>query len=54
MRGEQSIGKLGNPLKTKSSNKHAELARIKRDNARMEEEVAFLKKAAAYFAKQPK
>jgi transposase len=32
----------------------AELARLKRDNARLEEEVAFLKKAAAYFAKQPK
>ena len=31
-----------------------ELARLKRDNARLEEEVAFLKKAAAYFAKQPK
>lgn len=30
----------------------AELARLKRDNARLEEEVAFLKKAAAYFAKQ--
>ena len=32
----------------------AELARLKRENARLEEEVAFLKKAAAYFAKQPK
>lgn len=32
----------------------AELARLKRDNARLQEEVAFLKKAAAYFAKQPK
>jgi len=32
----------------------AELARLKRDNARLEEEVAFLKKAAAYFAKLPK
>ncbi len=32
----------------------AELARLKRDNARLEEEVAFLKKAAAYFAKQPR
>jgi transposase-like protein len=31
----------------------AELARLKRDNARLEEEVAFLKKAVAYFAKQP-
>lgn len=29
----------------------AELARLKRDNARLSEEVAFLKKAAAYFAK---
>lgn len=33
---------------------HAELARLKRENARLEEEVAFLKKAAAYFAKLPK
>jgi transposase len=32
----------------------AELARLKRENARLEEEVAFLKKAAAYFAKIPK
>ena len=32
----------------------AELARLKRENARLEEEVAFLKKAAAYFAKLPK
>ena len=32
----------------------AELARLKRDNARLEDEVAFLKKAAAYFAKLPK
>jgi len=33
---------------------HAELARLKRDVARLEEENTFLKKAAAYFAKQPK
>jgi len=32
----------------------AEVARLKRENARLEEEVAFLKKAAAYFAKQPR
>lgn len=32
----------------------AEMSRLKRDNARLEEEVAFLKKAAAYFAKLPK
>jgi transposase len=31
----------------------AELTRLKRENARLEEEVAFLKKAAAYFAKLP-
>ena len=31
-----------------------EMARLKRDNARLEGEVAFLKKAAAYFAKLPK
>ena len=29
-------------------------ARLKRDVARLEDEVAFLKKAAAYFAKLPK
>ena len=33
---------------------HAELARLKRDLARLEEENAFLKKAAAYFARPPK
>ena len=33
---------------------NAELAQLKRDKARLEEEVAFLKKAAAYFAKLPK
>ena len=32
----------------------AEMSRLKRENARLEDEVAFLKKAAAYFAKQPK
>ena len=32
----------------------AEMARLKRENARLEEEVAFLKNAAAYFAKQPR
>jgi transposase len=32
----------------------AETARLKRENIRLEDEVAFLKKAAAYFAKQPK
>jgi transposase len=31
-----------------------ELARLKRDRARLEEENAFLKEAAAYFAKSPK
>lgn len=32
----------------------AELARLKRDMARLEEENAFRKKATAYFARQPK
>jgi transposase len=32
----------------------AELSRLKRENARLEDEVVFLKKAAAYFAKLPK
>ena len=33
---------------------HAELARLKRELARSEEENAFLKKATAYFARQSK
>ena len=32
----------------------AELARLKRENSRLAEENAFLKKAAAYFAKESK
>ena len=32
----------------------SELVRLKREVARLEEENSFLKKAAAYFAKQPK
>ena len=32
----------------------AEFAKLKRDKARLEDEVAFLKKAAAYFAQLPK
>jgi len=32
----------------------AEIARLRRENAQLEQELAFLKKAAAYFAKQPK
>ena len=32
----------------------AEFAKLKRDNARLQEELAFLKKAAAYFAQNPK
>lgn len=32
----------------------SEVTRLKRELARLEEENAFLKKAAAYFAKQPK
>lgn len=31
----------------------AEMAQLKRENARLAEEVAFLKKAAAYFAREP-
>ena len=33
---------------------HAEIARLKRDLSRLEEENAFLKKAAAYFARPSK
>jgi transposase len=32
----------------------SEVTRLKREMARLEEENAFLKKAAAYFVKQPK
>lgn len=32
----------------------AEMARLRRENARLAEENSFLKKAAAYFAKDPK
>jgi len=32
----------------------AEMSRLKRENDRLQQEVEFLKKAAAYFAKQPK
>jgi transposase len=32
----------------------AEMARLKQEDARLEDEVAFLKKATAYFAKLPK
>ena len=32
----------------------AEFAKLKRDKAGLEDEVAFLKKAAAYFAQAPK
>lgn len=32
----------------------AELARVKRENARLQEDLAILKKAAAYFAKELK
>jgi transposase len=32
----------------------AEMAKLKRENARLADENAFLKKAAAYFAKEPK
>ena len=32
----------------------SDLARLRREMARLEEENAFVKKAAAYFAKQPK
>lgn len=35
------------------SRQQAELARLKRKNAQLEEELAFLKKAAVYFAQQP-
>jgi transposase len=43
----------GQPLEQQKL-QQAELARLKREVTRLEEENAFLKKAAAYFAKEPK
>lgn len=43
----------GQPLEQQKL-QHAELTRLKREVNRLEEENAFLKKAAAYFAKEPK
>lgn len=45
--------KGGDSLKNQKL-QQAELARLKRDNARLAEENAFLKKAAAYFANESK
>jgi transposase len=45
--------KTGQPFEDQKL-QQAEMARLKRENTRLEEEVAFLKKAAAYFAKRPK
>jgi len=44
---------IGQPFEEQKL-QQAEMARLKRENARLEEEVAFLKKAAAYFARLPK
>jgi transposase len=46
----QQQGQDGEALQLQQS----EVTRLKRELARLEEENAFLKKAAAYFAKQPK
>ena len=43
----------GNPLENQKL-QEAEYLSLKRENARLAEENAFLKKAAAYFAKEPK
>ncbi len=43
----------GQPLENKKL-QEAEFSRLKRENARLEEENSFLKKAAAYFAKTQK
>lgn len=45
--------KYGQPLEEQKL-QQAEFARLKRENTRLEEENAFLKKAAAYFAKDSK
>ena len=52
MPGGQSVDKPGQPFEEQKL-QQAELARLKRENARLEDEVAFLKNAA-YFAKLPK
>jgi transposase len=45
--------RCGSSLENKKL-EQAELARLKRENIRLSEENAFLKKAAAYFAKESK
>jgi hypothetical protein len=45
MPGGQDVGKQGGLLEDQKL-QQAEMARLKRENARLEEEVAFLKKAA--------
>ncbi len=50
-RAQQKQG--GNSLENQKL-QQAELARLKRENTRLAEENAFLKKAAAYFAKESK
>ena len=43
----------GNPLETQKL-QQAEMARLKRENDRLQEENAFLKKVATYFTKESK
>lgn len=47
------VGQQGQDAETQRS-MQSEQTRLKREVAHREEEVAFQKKAAAYFAKQPK
>ena len=47
------LRQCGNSLENQKI-QEADLARLKRENARLAEENAFLKKAAAYFAKESK
>ena len=49
----KQLEKTGIPFEDQM-NQSAELARLRRENSRLSDEVAFLKKAAAYFAKEPK
>lgn len=46
------IRQTGQPFEDQKL-QQAELARLRRENARLEQELAFVKKAAAYFAKNP-
>lgn len=49
----ETKGETAFPGKGRRSDKDEELARLKRENERLKEEVVILKKAARYFAREP-